>query len=82
MDALRKDIDKHGKVKAKKGQQAPPAAMVGSPNHPFLGPPAVTACCFVPFSCRGTFWSICKFDINLQLWKSTDDNTGWTQCIM
>ena len=28
IEALRKDIDKHGKVKAKKGQQAPPAAKV------------------------------------------------------
>ncbi|KAL3159318.1 hypothetical protein ABBQ32_011271 [Trebouxia sp. C0010 RCD-2024] len=28
IDALRKDIDKHGKVKTKKGQQAPPAAKV------------------------------------------------------
>lgn len=28
IDALRKDIDKHGKVKVKKGQQAPPAAKV------------------------------------------------------
>ena len=28
MDALRKDIDKHGKVKTKKGQQVPPAAKV------------------------------------------------------
>lgn len=28
IDALRKDIDKHGKVKVKKGQQAPPTAKV------------------------------------------------------
>ena len=28
IEALRRDIDKHGKVKAKKGQQAPPAAKV------------------------------------------------------
>lgn len=35
MDALRKDIDKHGKVKTKKGQQVPPAAKV-LPLHSFL----------------------------------------------
>ena len=31
IDALRKDIDKHGKVKVKKGQQAPSAAKVTPP---------------------------------------------------
>lgn len=28
IEVLRRDIDKHGKVKVKKGQQAPPAAKV------------------------------------------------------
>ena len=35
IEALRKDIDKHGKVKTKKGQQAPPASKV-SRLHSFL----------------------------------------------
>ena len=35
IEGLRKDIDKHGKVKTKKGQQAPPASKV-SPLQSFL----------------------------------------------
>ena len=36
IEALRRDIDKHGKAKAKKGQQAPPAAKVKTPPPPPL----------------------------------------------
>ncbi len=32
IEALRRDIDKHGKAKVKKGQQAPPAAKVQTPS--------------------------------------------------
>ena len=34
IEALRRDIDKHGKAKVKKGQQAPPAAKVNPPPFP------------------------------------------------
>ena len=35
IEALRRDIDKHGKAKVKKGQQPPPAAKVCPPS-PFV----------------------------------------------
>ena len=46
IEALRRDIDKHGKAKVKKGQQAPPAAKVCTPSP---------LCFYVPRLCTNIY---------------------------
>lgn len=67
IDTLRKDIDKHGKVKTKKGQQQPPPAKV-LPLHSILCSLAlltfVITFCFLPcifwFPCLSGCLNLCS----------------------
>ena len=49
IEALRRDIDKHGKAKVKKGQQAPPAAKVKTPRslQQHLSNMCTSSCCVI-----------------------------------
>ena len=49
IEALRRDIDKHGKAKVKKGQQAPPAAKVKTPGslQQHLSNMCTSSCCVI-----------------------------------